>query len=222
MTRLLSRLRPRRSDAATEYRRAKRPPAGTPWRQAKFSVVDLETTGLDAHRDEIISFAAVPVDDGRAAVGRTRTATIRPRRMPAAETIRIHGLRPDDLADAPVLDEVIDLILEALAGRVLVAHVAWVERGFLDSAFRPAGLRVPKPVLDTAVLARRVLRIDGGGEGEAIPLAAAADRLGLPVHRPHHADGDALTTAQLFIALASQLDATEPQTVGSLARLSAD
>jgi DNA polymerase III subunit epsilon len=77
-------------------------------------------------------------------------------------------------------------------------------------------------VLDTAVLARRVLRIDGGGEGEAIPLAAAADRLGLPVHRPHHADGDALTTAQLFIALASQLDATEPQTVGSLARLSAD
>ena len=141
--------------------------------------------------------------------------------MPAAETIRIHGLRPDDLEGAPSLDDVLDLMLEALTGRVLVAHAAWVERGFLDSAFRPAGLRVEKPILDTSVLVRHVLGSNGAGEGEAVRLVDAADRLGLPVHRPHHADGDALTTAQLFIALASRLDAVEPQTVGSLARMSA-
>jgi DNA polymerase III epsilon subunit-like protein len=40
--------------------------------------------------------------------------------------------------------------------------------------------------------------------------------LGLPVHRPHHADGDALTTAQAFIALATHLEVFKPQTVGSL------
>ena len=51
-----------------------------------------------------------------------------------------------------------------------------------------------------------------------VPLSDAARDLGLPVHRPHHADGDALTTAQLFLALATRLDAREPQTVGSLAR----
>jgi DNA polymerase III epsilon subunit-like protein len=43
-----------------------------------------------------------------------------------------------------------------------------------------------------------------------------ARSLGLPVHRPHEADGDALTTAQAFIALASHLDEFEPQTVASL------
>jgi DNA polymerase-3 subunit epsilon len=218
---LLSRLRPHRSDAAREYRRSGRAASATPWRQAAYAVVDLETTGLDARRDEIIAFAAVPVDDGRVAVGRTRTVIICPRRMPAAETIRIHGLRSSDLEDAPPLDDVLDLILEALTGRVLVAHAAWVERGFLDSAFRPAGLRVAKPVLDTAVLVRHVLEGNGLGEGEVVPLAVAVERLGLPLHRPHHADGDALTTAQLFIALAARLDAVEPQTVGSLARLSA-
>ena len=36
----------------------------------------------------------------------------------------------------------------------------------------------------------------------------------------HHADGDALTTAQAFIALATHLDAFDPQTVGSLVRVS--
>ena len=39
-----------------------------------------------------------------------------PRRMPEAETIRIHGLRPADLADAPPLEEVLDLMLEASPG----------------------------------------------------------------------------------------------------------
>ena len=42
--------------------------------------------------------------------------------------------------------------------------------------------------------------------GHAPPLAAVARRLGLPSHRPHTADGDALTTAQVFLALGAHLD----------------
>jgi DNA polymerase-3 subunit epsilon len=222
MRRLVSFLRGRRSSAAAAYGRIESPPADTPWREAPFSVVDLETTGLDARRDEIISFAAIPIDDGRIVVGSIRTAIVQPRHMPDADTIRIHGLRPADLADAPPLQEVLDLVLESLAGRVLVAHAAWVERAFLDAALRPAGLRVAEPVLDTSMLVRHVLRGNGVGEAETIRLSDAVERLGMPVHRPHHADGDALTTAQLFLALVAHLDAVEPQTVGSLARLSAD
>jgi DNA polymerase III epsilon subunit-like protein len=40
------------------------------------------------------------------------------------------------------------------------------------------------------------------------------------VHRPHVAEGDALTTAQLFLALVTHLERAEPQTIASLARLS--
>ncbi|MGH2994572.1 MAG: 3'-5' exonuclease [Solirubrobacterales bacterium] len=213
--------RTRRSAAADAYRRSNPPSAETPWREATYAVVDLETTGLDSRRDEIISFAAIPIDDGRAVAGGVRTAIIQPRRMPEAETIRIHGLRPADLVDAPPLEEVVDLVLECLTGRVLVAHAAWVERAFLDAALKPAGLRVAEPVLDTSVLVRRVLGGRGDANGEAMPLSDAVERLGLPVHRPHHADGDALTTAQLFLALVTRMDQVEPQTVGSLARLSA-
>jgi DNA polymerase-3 subunit epsilon len=43
-----------------------------------------------------------------------------------------------------------------------------------------------------------------------------ARTLGQPAETPHHALGDALTTAKVFIALASLLDTVEPQTVGSL------
>jgi DNA polymerase-3 subunit epsilon len=218
--RLFHRRRADLSPTGRAYRNATPTSRSTPWRRARFAVVDLETTGLDPKHDEIISFASVPIEDGRVMVGGVRTAVIRPERMPEAETIRIHGLRPADLVNAPALPEVLDLILEALTGRVLVAHVAWVERGFLSAAIKPAGLRLVEPVLDTAALAPHVLGPDRRDDAEPLPLSHAAESLGLPVHRPHHAEGDALTTAQLFLALAGHLDRTEPQTVGSLARLS--
>jgi DNA polymerase III subunit epsilon len=212
--------RRRRFPGATAYAKARLPSAATPWREAAFAVVDLETTGLDPRRDEIISFASVPIDEGRIVVGGVRTTTIRPERMPEAQTIRIHGLREVDLADAPPLATAMELILDALCGRALVAHVAWVERGFLERALRQAGLRLAGPVLDTEALARHVLTSSDLPEGHRLSLSEAVQRLGLPVHRPHVAEGDALTTAQLFLALASHLERTGEQTVGSLARIS--
>lgn len=213
----------RGSDASTAVRayKAEKPPSGTtPWREARYAVVDLETTGLDPKRDEIVSFASIPIQEARVIVGETRAILVRPSQMPEAKTIRIHGLRPVDLADAPPLPDVLDLILEALTGRLLVAHAAWVERGFLAAALKPAGLRIGEPVLDTAALGRHVLGSEDLGEGEAVPLSETARTLGLPVHSPHVAEGDALTAAQVFLALATRLDRIEPQTVGSLARLS--
>jgi DNA polymerase-3 subunit epsilon len=216
---LLPRFRRLDSAWALAYRRAEPPAPDTPWREAPYAVVDLETTGLNPRRDEIISFASVPIDDGRIVVGGMRTVMIRPERMPEAETIRIHGLRPVDLDGARPLSEAIDVILRSLTGRVLVAHAAWVERGFLNRALKIARLRVAEPILDTSALAQRVLPgVDPDQQG--VQLGAAARALGLPTHRPHRADGDALTTAQLFLALVARLDEVEPQTVESLGRLS--
>jgi DNA polymerase-3 subunit epsilon len=212
--------RPPRSPDGLAYEEAAIAPAETPWREAAYAVVDLETTGLDPKQDEIISFAAVPIDAGRITVGAVSTLMIRPSRMPEAETIRIHGLRPQDLAEAQELPAVLDSILEALTGRVLVAHAAWVERGFLSEAIKEAGVRLRRPVIDTVALFRRAQGQSAVDDEAVVPLSDAARDLGLPVHRPHHADGDALTTAQLFLALAAHLDLESEQTVSSLSRLS--
>lgn len=213
---------PADSDRLRAYRQAPFPPGTTPWREVTFTVLDFETTGLEPGSDEIISFATVTVAGGKVRLDDARYELVRPRRMPDWDTIRIHGLREADLEEAPPLAEVIDVLVEAITGRPLVAHVAAVERGFLAAALGEREVELRNPIVDTAELDRelRRLRRRPPVDREPIGLAAMARDLGLPVHRPHHAEGDALTTAQAFIALATHLDSTQPQTLGSLERTS--
>jgi DNA polymerase-3 subunit epsilon len=196
------------------------PDPSTPWREADFCVIDIETTGLDPADDEIISFAALHIARGRLRLDDALYRLVRPRRMPGQETIVIHGLRSAELVDAAPFAETLDGLLEALTGRAMVAHVASIEEGFLGAAFRDSGIRFTNPIVDTAALAAELFRLRERVPPRSLGLAPLADALGLPVHRPHEADGDALTTAQVFLALATHLDRFSPQTVGSMERLS--
>jgi DNA polymerase-3 subunit epsilon len=188
------------------------------WRSARLVVVDLETTGLDPRLDEIISFAAIPIRDGRVQPAELVSTLVRPRHAPPAEGIRIHGLRESDLREQPLLEDRIELIAGALAGSVLVAHCAWIESRFLGEALADHDHTLDGPVIDTMALGPAVLAGRGIPCPESPSLEFLARALGLPVHRPHHADGDALTTAQVFIALASLFDRERDPTIGELAR----
>jgi len=187
----------------------------TPWRLAHFCVVDLELSGLDPKHDEIISFAAVPIDAGRVVAGNAVYGLCRNTRPLPEESVLVHGIRSVDLADAPPLDEAIQPLVTLMTDRILVAHTAWIERSFLGPVLRRRGVRLGRPILDTRDLGA-LLALERGRPSASSSLGALAHGLGLPVHRPHHALGDALTTAQVFIALATLLDEQEPQTVRTL------
>jgi DNA polymerase-3 subunit epsilon len=104
-----------------------------------------------------------------------------------------------------------------MTGRVMVAHVAWVEQSFLGRALGRQGVQLREPVLDTYELGK-LLALERDEPPAPRALDELARSLKLPVHRQHHALGDALTTAQVFIALATHLDESSPETVQSLAR----
>ncbi|MGC1419381.1 MAG: 3'-5' exonuclease [Acidimicrobiales bacterium] len=202
---------------AAQYARTPVPTGKTPWHDARYCVVDLELSGLDPRTDEIISFAAVPIDDGRLIVGEALYGLSRPTQPLPERSVLVHGIRTVDLADAPPLGEAIQPLLAAMTGRVMVAHVATVERSFLAPQLRRQGVRLHQPILDTYELAR-LLAFQRHQPFSRPTLDEVANDLQLPVHRPHHALGDALTTAQVFLALASHLEEFRPETVRSLAR----
>jgi DNA polymerase III subunit epsilon len=178
--------------------------------------VDLETTGLDPRREGVISFAAVPVEGGRIVVGETVTGLVRPAAPPPPPSIEVHGLRAQDLAAAAPPPGALEPLVRAMRDRILVAHVAGIERAFLRPHLRLPERWLPRRAVDTALLWRLLGIHRGEGDPGPCSLAELAASLGLPAHRPHDAEGDALTTAQAFLALATHLEAHGRGTVAAL------
>jgi DNA polymerase III subunit epsilon len=210
-----------RTQSASAYAKASLPGRRTPWRKARWCALDLELTGLDPTADEIISFGAIPIEGGRVQLAEAVYELVRPVSEITEESIRVHGIRAVDLANAPSLQEAIETLLDVIAGRILVVHTAAIERSFLGRALRRDGLRLRGPLVDTEVLGRLWLHERDGNSRRHVSLTELASLLGLPADRPHDALGDALTTAQVFIALATHLEAGRAETVGSLARATA-
>ena len=175
-----------------------------PWRDFEYAVVDLETTGLDLEHDDIVSYGVVIIRDGRIVVAENRYAPVCPTCRPSPASVGVHTLRHVDLADAPPVSAAVEILNPLLANRILVAHAAWIEQSFLTRVFTANGVRLHSPIIDTAALARTHHLASARGPGEP-DLEWLAGRLRLPVVNPHHALGDATTTAHVFLALASKL-----------------
>lgn len=173
--------------------------------------VDLETTGLSATHDSILSVGVVPVDGGRIDLGRARRWLVA--HPDPGEAVTVHGLTHDDLEDGRPLAEVLADLREALHGRVMLAHHAPFETGFLRAAWLGVGEEPPPlTAVCTLRLQRRVLARAGVHEPPrgALRLWQARARFGLPAVRAHDALGDALACAELYLAQVAELGAAGP------------
>ncbi|WP_307787620.1 3'-5' exonuclease [Mycolicibacterium sp. S2-37] len=195
-------------------------PLRQPWRDVEYAVVDLETTGLNLRRDSIVSYGATVIRAGRIIVSENRYGLVRPDSTVSPESMTIHGLLPSDLRGAPPLTEAVTALDEVITGRVLVAHAAWVEEAFLERAFRMSRKRLRCRVVDTAAMARAVGARAARCNGEP-DLEVLATEVGVPVVSPHHALGDATTTAQVFLALATRVSRLGYTTARDLITLTA-
>jgi DNA polymerase III subunit epsilon len=185
------------------------PPRGSrrlPWRDASFAALDFELTGLDAARDDIVSFGVVPIERGRASIGTAAYREVRARVPSSVAAVKVHGLRSADLLEAPPIEDVSDELSAALAGRFVLAWVADVEIAFLRVVFGGSARWWRRRTIDVFELARAHERAAGGdGAPRPLDLTATADRFGVPLEDAHHAFGDALMTAELFLLLASKV-----------------
>jgi DNA polymerase-3 subunit epsilon len=175
---------------------------GRSWRDARFIAIDIETTGLDAERDELISFAGIPIESARIILSQEVHGLVRPHAAPTGASTQIHGLRDYELAGEPAAPEALAPLAALMRGRIPVVHAQWVERTFL----RKAGCPLPRRIVDTALLWRMLTIEHGEPDPGTCSLSLIAASLGLPAHRPHTAEGDTLTAAQVFLAIASRLE----------------
>jgi DNA polymerase-3 subunit epsilon len=187
------------------------------WRRAPFAALDFETTGLDHGRDAVVAFGVVPVDAGRIRFGASLERHVVPTVPSSSEAITIHQILPRDLARAPTMEEARGTLAACVEGRFLITWFADVEVAFLARIFGTSERTWRRRTVDVRQMA---LALEGERRpGVRYSLSAVAERYGVPVARPHEALEDALVTAQLFLVLASRLEARGTRSVRSLLRL---
>ncbi|MFT3889140.1 MAG: exonuclease domain-containing protein [Arachnia sp.] len=171
--------------------------------------LDFETTGLDPRREHILSAGMVEVVGLAIPLGTATNVLVIPDGEVGQSAV-IHQLTDDELlADGVPLAEALDLVFDRLAGRILLAHHAAVEVGFLAEAVqRLYGVRIEIPAVDTLQLGHRALGVDEDHPPDALRLWRLRRRSSLPTYRGHDAVVDALACAELWLALAAELRLT--------------
>lgn len=181
-----------------------------PLQQARFVVVDLETTGLKPGKAAITEIAAVQVSDGQL---RDEFHTfINPGYHVPSVITRLTGITDDMLQDQPRIDAIFPQFHSFLGSSILVAHQADFDGRFLNfDAQRLLSTPLLNPLLCTVRLARRLLP---GLRSRA--LEAVADHLGVSCVNRHRALGDARITAEVLLILLEKLATHGVTTLGQL------
>lgn len=183
------------------------PPPSTLARDLPLLAVDVETTGLDPATDRLLSIGFVPVDGPAITLAGAGHLVIRSD-AEVGQSATIHGITDDQLAAGADLADALTALLTALRGRLLLAHHAVIETGFLTRAMQQVwGASVPIGTVDTMQLQYRLLTkgFDDEPPPGALRLWGARDQYGLPRYHAHEALTDALACAELYLAQASEL-----------------
>jgi DNA polymerase-3 subunit epsilon len=129
---------------------------GVPLAEVTFCVVDLETTGGDPDDCAITEIGAVKTRRGE--VLGTFQTLVDPGEPVPPLIQGITGIDDQMVRGAPSIRSVLPTFLEFIKGCALVAHSAAFDVGFLQRACYRAGYEgLENPVVDTALLARRLL-----------------------------------------------------------------
>ena len=181
----------------------------TPLKDIEFVALDFETTGLDVNQNSIISIGLVPFTLQRIRCRESQHWFVKAQDSLEENSVVIHGITHSDLVDAPDLRRILEKVLDALAGKVVVVHYRKIERDFFDINLRNLiGEGIVFPVVDTMQIegdyqqeqSKGIINWLKGKRPESIRLANCRLRYGLPAYAPHHALTDAIATAELFQA----------------------
>ncbi len=173
-------------------------------------VFDLETTGIDPATDRIVEIAAVRIEtDGQR---EARTRRVNPERPIPPDATAVHGIRDEDVRDAPTFRQIARALLRWIDGADLAGYnIARFDLPLLEREMRDSGLdlgRADRRIVDAMSIFHRKERRD---------LAAAVRfYLGREHAGAHSAAADVEAAAEVLDAQLGRYDDL-PRSVSDLA-----
>ncbi len=178
------------------------PALDTPINQLPILALDFETTGLDANVDQLLSAGFVTMENEQIKLNSCYHQIIKTATRLEESNVIIHHITDEQKDRGEKLSTVIEALLQALAGKVMLVHFARIERQFLTKAcLELYGMAPEFPIIDTLVIAKRQLdKRDVAYDPSELRLPNLRRKYALPDHHGHNALNDAIATAELLLA----------------------
>lgn len=178
------------------------PSLDTPFAELPILAVDFETTGLDAKADKLLSVGFVSLTQQQITLNSSYHQIIKTKTQLEESNVIIHHITDEQKEQGQPLHIVVERLLEALTGKVMLVHFARIERQFLQQAcLELYGVAPDFPIIDTLVIAKRQLdKRDVAYDPSELRLSNLRNKYQLPDHHGHDALNDAIATAELLLA----------------------
>ena len=157
----------------------------------EFVAFDIETTGLNAQTDRMTEIGAILFSGSE--ILKTFNTFVDPQRHIPADITNLTGIRDSDVQGAPLEKEAMQMFMDFVGDRPIIAHNAHFDVGFMTAAARRNGLRFSPVFLDTLALSQALCP-----ELKRFKLDIVSNHLGLPQFNHHRASDDALVVARMM------------------------
>jgi DNA polymerase-3 subunit epsilon len=158
-----------------------------------FCVLDLETTGGNTHTDRIIEIGLVKIENLK--IVEERNYLINPKRDIPEFIQKLTGIKNEDVAQSPTIEDVLDEVRLFIGDSILVAHNTSFDVPFLNATLRKNGSQE----LDNNVLCTNIMTKYLIPEIMSSNLNYMSTLFNIPHTTAHRAIEDAKACGQLLI-----------------------
>ena len=175
----------------------------------EFIVFDIETTGLSFQTCKITEIGAVKIQNGK--VLERYNTFVNPREPIPEEIVKLTGITDDMVKDARGIEEVLPEFFEFCGDRLLIAHNADFDTGFLRHNAKQLEIPFENAYFDTVALSRYL-----NTELKNHKLDTLADYFKLGNFNHHRACDDAEMLAMIFFAMMEKMEAQDVRSFADL------
>jgi DNA polymerase-3 subunit epsilon len=173
-------------------------------RDASFTVLDVESNGLNPKKDKILSIGAVKIINGQIDISKSFELFIDQKEY-NSETAPIHGILKNGTQKKVSELEAIEKLLHYVKADIIIGHSIQFDISIINETIKKyTNSKLLNKSLDTINLYKRFM----GGDfkpGKSTSLDTLSEEFNIPKSDRHNAAGDAFITAILFLKLISKL-----------------
>ncbi len=164
--------------------------------------LDLETTGLNPKKDEILSMGAVKIRGDKILINESFETFVKPTNKIAEESIKVHHIRPCDIENAKDAKEAVLELLNFIGGRKIVGYYIKFDYEIVSRYTKSfIGCKLPNDLIELSSMYYKRKRKKSAYEFIDLKFDTILKELDIPKLGKHDALNDAIMSAMMYLKL---------------------